>query len=219
MTTTPNKQNREVPRWVWVLVTVVVAALVVGVSVVFSKNRESPAPPSAAPAPTIARAGADGCIAGRNNDAKSLIAGARKQPHTEGGAAATAAGLLRFMFQYPWPSEKELALMMSELSTVDSSEIPATAKFLRQTPGPREARTAGYSIADGRYSIEPSSTENFVVVSIDAAAITDGRLNGESLVKTFTMAWDGQVWKLDGSDDSRADESNLENGVAFVGGC
>lgn len=216
-----DESRRKVPRWAWVLVTVlVVVGLVAGVSVFYASTRkdEAAAPAPSAPSQAVA-GGADGCIAGRDNNAQSLIAGAKKQAHTEEGAAATAAGLLRFMFQYPWPSQKQLEQTMGELSTVESSEISATAKSLRQTPGPREARTAGYSIADGRYRIGPESTSNSVVVSIDAAAITDGQLNGESLVKTFTMEWDGDIWKLDGSDDNGANDSNLDDATAFVGGC
>lgn len=220
MTTTPNRQKRGVPRWVWVLAGLVVAiALVVGVSVVFAKNRATTTTPAPTPSPSAATSGADGCIAGRDNDAKSLIAGARKQGQSDAGAAATAAGLFRFMFQYPWPKAHDLELMMRQLSTVDDAEIASTAEALRETPGPKEARTAGYSIAEGRYVIEPGSTSTSVVVSVSAGAITDGQLNGETLTKTFTMVWQDDVWQLDGSNSNADDGGPADAGVAFVGGC
>ena len=219
---TQSKEKRPVPRWVWILASIVlVVGLVAGVSAFYVSTRKdeatAPAPASQSPA---AVGGADGCIAGRDNDAASLIEGARKQPHTEDGAAATAAGFMRFMLQYPWASEKELASAFSQLSIAETpTEAEKLAKGVRANPGPETARTAGFSFADARYVIEPSSTKDEVQVSIAAQAITDGTVNGSTSATTFTMAWGEDVWTFVGSDEQDNEKSILDNGTAFLGGC
>ncbi|WP_417235510.1 hypothetical protein [Arthrobacter sp.] len=224
MTTTPNRQRRGVPRWVWVLVGLAVAiALVVGVSMVFSKNRANTATPAPTPAPSAssaATAGADGCIAGRDNDAKSLIAGAKEQPQTEAGAAATAAGFMRFTYQYPWPSQSELTSSFSALSIAkDPKDAAEAAQEARSAPGPENARTGGMSFADARYVIEPTSTTEKVQIAIAAQSVADGVLNGNSVAMTLTMNWDDGVWRFADLQDGRSAEEILSQGTAFVGGC
>lgn len=216
--TTPPKR-RKVPRWLWVLLAiVVVVGLVAGVSAFFAGNRDkepvSPAPPPAA------SGGADGCIAGRDNDAESLIAGAKKQPHTDDGAASVAAGQMRYMFKYPWPAEEELTKMIGELWTVTSEqEAREGAQAVRNQTGPKEAATAGVSFADARYLIEPASSADYVEVTLAAQGITDHQLNGKSTSMTFTMTWESNTWKLDEITESRTAEDVLDNGASFVGGC
>lgn len=217
MTTTPNRQRRGVPRWVWVLLCLVLAiALVVGVSMVFSKNRVS----TATPDPTPATSAADGCIAGRDNDAKSLIAGAKKQPQSEAGATATAAGFMRLLMQYPWPSEAELTTAFSDLSMAENKQDAVqVARELRSNPGPKTARTAGSSFADARYLVEAGNTPKQVQVSIAAQGVTDGTLSGSETSMTFTMVWDDGVWKLADFGEGSNKAEILNNGAAFVGGC
>lgn len=221
MSTTPNRQRRGVPRWVWVLAGLVVAiALVVGVSMVFAKNRATTATPDPTPAPSAVASGAYGCIAGRDNDSKSLIAGAKKQPQTEAGAAATAAGLMRFMMRYPWPSERELTSAFSSLSMVENTQEAATvAKQFRENAGPKTARTAGSSFADARYLVEPASSPEKVQLSIAAQAVTDGTLNGNTTTMTFSMAWSDGRWKLSDFGGDASEEEVIANGSSFVGGC
>lgn len=220
--TTRNEARRPIPRWVWVLVAVLlVAGLVAGVSVFYASTRKDEAPaPAPSSAPTAAAGGADGCIAGRDNDAKSLIEGAKKQTHTDEGAAATAAGFMRFMLQYPWASEKDLASVFSQLSTAETAaDAEKLAKGVRSNPGPETARSAGFSFADARYVIDPSSTKDEVQVSIAAQAITDGTVNGSTSATTFTMAWSDDVWTFVDSEEQESEKSILDNGAAFVGGC
>lgn len=217
-----NGSRRKIPRWVWVLVAIlVVAGLVAGVSVFYASTRkdEAAAPAPSAPSQAVA-GGADGCIAGRDNNAESLIAGAKEQAHTDEGAASVAAGQMRYMFKYPWPAEKELTKMIRELWTVKSeAEARDSAQAVRNQAGPKEAATAGVSFADARYSIEPTSTTDRVEVTLAAQGITDHQLNGKSTSMTFSMIWDSGTWKLDDITDSRAAEDVLDNGASFVGGC
>lgn len=222
MTTTPHRQRRGVPRWGWALVAlVVVGALVAGISALFSSNRastEAPSPP--APSLSVATSDADGCIAGRDNDAKNLIAGAHEQPQSEAGAAAVAAGQMRFMFQYPWPEEEELTRMIGELWTVTSSEdAERNAQAIRSQEGPESARTAGASFADARYIVETDSTSERARISVAAQGVTDNQLNGSSTSMTFALVWKDDVWKLDEITTPRTAEDVLANGTAFVGGC
>ncbi|MGP5397673.1 hypothetical protein ACTXMJ_15445 [Arthrobacter rhombi] len=218
---TRSEGRRPIPRWVWVLVAVLlVVGLVAGVSVFYAKSRkdETTAPaPSSAPA---AASGADGCIAGRDNDARSLIEGAKKQAQTDDGAASVAAGQMRYMFKYPWPAEKELTKMIHELWTVTSeSEATDSAQAVRNQAGPKEAATAGVSFADARYIIEPTSTADRVDVTLAAQGITDHQLNGKSTSMTFSMLWQSGIWKLDDITETRTAEDVLDNGSSFVGGC
>ncbi|MGP5220407.1 hypothetical protein [Arthrobacter rhombi] len=199
---------------------VLVAGLVVGVSMFYAKSRkdEATAPaPSSAPA---AASGADGCIAGRDNDAKSLIEGAKKQAHTEDGAAATAAGFMRFTYRYPWASQADMTSAFAALSIAkDPKDAAEAAKTARSAPGPESANTAGMSFADARYVIEPESTPNKVQVTIASQTVTDGTLNGNSVSMTLTMNWDDGVWKFADLVDEPSTEDILSTGTAFVGGC
>lgn len=219
---TRSEARRPIPRWVWVLVAVLlVAGLVAGVSVFYANSRKNettaPAPSSA---PTAAAGGADGCIAGRDNDAKSLIEGAKKQAHTDEGAAATAAGFMRLMMQYPWASEKELTEVFTDLSVADNAdEATKAARALRSTAGPETARTAGSSFADARYVVEPMSEQEGVRVSIAAQALTDGTLNGSSTSMSISMVWTAGSWKVADLGDETNETEILDNGAAFVGGC
>lgn len=216
---TPQK-GRKLPRWAWVLVAVAVAvALVAGVSVLYTNTRkDTPAAPP--PAPSVVASGADGCIAGRANDADSLLEGARKQPHTAEGAAATAAGFFRFSARYPWPSEQELTTVLTEMYVLNPGEdIQAMAKDYRSLAPPKASKTAGFSFADGRYVIEPSSTPDEVRVSLAAQTVTDGTLSGNTLGTTFTMAWKDSIWKVIGSEKTADKQGILDTGAAFVGGC
>lgn len=223
MVTTSHRQRRRVPRWVWALVAlVVVGALVAGVSALFAGNRAStdiPPPSPSAPA-SADTAGADGCIAGRDNSAESLIAGARNQPQTEAGAAGVAAGQMRFLFQYPWPAEEELTEMIGELWMVTSNEeAEKNAQAIRSQNGPESARTAGASFADARYVVETGGTSERVSISVGAHGVTDNQLNGGSTSMTFALVWQDGVWKLDKIAASRSADDVLANGIAFVGGC
>ena len=216
---TPQK-GRKLPRWAWVLVAVAVAvALVAGVSALYTSTRKD-TPAALPPAPPVAASGADGCIAGRANDADSLLEGARKQPHTAEGAAATAAGFLRFTAQYPWPSEQELVSVLTDMYVFNAGEdAQAMAQDYRSLAPPKAAQTAGFSFADGRYVIEPSSTSDEVQVSLAAQTVTDGTLNGSVLATTFTMVWSDGIWKGVGSEKIADEQGILDTGAAFVGGC
>lgn len=219
--TTRTEARRQIPRWVWVLVAIlVVAGLVVGVSVFYASTRKDEAAKPAPPAPSQAVAGgADGCIAGRDNNAQSLIEGAKKQAHTEEGAVGTAAGLVRWIFQYPWPSEQEATEVMTALSTVtDKEEIASSVASLRQFPAPESARTGSLTFAAGKYVVE-SAEADLVKVSVVGQGVADNQLTGSSAVMTLTMKWQGGTWKLDGSDTGRTAEETLGKGVAFAGGC
>lgn len=199
---------------------VVAGALVTGISAFFARDRAATDTPEPTPSASPATAGADGCIAGRNNDAKSLVAGAREQAQTEAGAAAVAAGFLRFTYSYPWPSQEELTTAFSELSLVgETREAEDAAQGVRSNAGPESARTAGLAFADARYLVEPGGPPEEVNVSVAAQAVTDGTLNGEAGTITLTMHWDDGVWKVGDLREASGSSEVLNTGTAFVGGC
>lgn len=213
------KKGWKLPRWAMILLAVaIVAVLIAGISAIYTSTRKDEvAAPT--PAPPVAAGGADGCIAGNINDAPSLLDGAHQQPHTSQGAAATAAGFLRFTAQYPWPSEQQLTTVISDMYDLapeeDANEI---AKSYRSNAAPDNVQTAGFSVADGRYVIEPASTQDEVQVSIASQVIIDSKERGVSAT-TFTMAWSEGIWKFADSEDIDDEQRILDNGVAFVGGC
>lgn len=213
------KKGRKLPRWAMILLAVaIVAALVAGISAIYTSTRKdevvAPTPPP------MAAGGADGCIAGNINDAPSLLDGARQQPHTSQGAAATAAGFLRFAAQYPWPSEQQLTAVLSEMYVLAPGEnANDLAKDTLDVSAPESIQTGGFSVADGRYVIESASTQDEVHVSVAAQVVTDGTLSGGTLARSYTMAWNEGVWKLIGFEDIDDEQRILDNGVAFVGGC
>lgn len=212
------KKGWKLPRWAVILLAVaLVAVLIAGISAIYTSTRKdevvAPTPPP------MAAGGADGCIAGNINDAPSLLDGARQQPRTPQGAAATAAGFLRFALQYPWPSEQQLTAVISDMYVLAPGEdAQAMAKDALSTSAPENAQTAGFSVADGRYVIEPASTQDEVQVSIASQVIVDGRERGVSAT-TFTMAWGDGIWKFVDSEEITDEQRILDNGVAFVGGC
>nr|WP_176705556.1 hypothetical protein [Arthrobacter sp.]AXV46685.1 hypothetical protein pA58H3_p71 [Arthrobacter sp.] len=213
------KKGWKLPRWAMILLAVaIVAVLIAGISAIYTSTRKdqvaAPTPP-----PPIAAGGADGCIAGNINDAPSLLDGAHQQPHTSQGAAATAAGFLRFTAQYPSPSEQQLTTVISGMYDLAPGEdAQALAKDALSTSAPKNAQTAGFSVADGRYVIEPASTQDEVQVSIASQVIIDGKERGVSAT-TFTMAWSDGIWKFVDSQEITDEQRILDNGVAFVGGC
>lgn len=213
------KKGRKLPRWALILLAVaVVAGLVAGISALYTSTRKD-AVAAPTPAPPAAASGADGCIAGNINDADSLLDGARQQPHTAQGAAASAAGFLRFVAQFPSPSEQQLADVISGMYVMAPGEdATKIAKSYRSTSRPENAQTAGFSVADGRYVIEPASTQDEVQVSIASQIIVDGRARGVSAT-TYTMAWADGIWKFVDFEDIADEQPILDNGVAFVGGC
>lgn len=216
---TPQK-GQGFPRWAWIaVVIVVVVGLIAGISVLYTSTRkDTPVAPTTAP--PVAASGADGCIAGRANDATSLLEGASKQPHTAEGAAATAAGFLRFTVQYPWPSEQELTTVLNEMYVLPSGEnAQELAREARTLPPPKNSQTASYSFADGRYVIEPSSTPDEVKVSLAAQVVGDGRLSGGTFATTYTMVWSEGIWKGVASEEISDAQQILDTGTAFVGGC
>lgn len=213
------KKGKKLPRWVLILLAVaVVAGLVAGISALYTSTRKD-AVATPPPAPPATAVGADGCIAGNINDAASLLDGARQQPHTPQGAAATAAGFLRFTAQFPSPSEQQLTTVISDMyDLAPGEEASALAKDVFSTSAPENVQTAGFSVADGRYMIEPASTQDKVQVSIASQVIVDGRSRGVSAT-TYTMARGDGIWKFVDSEDIDDEQRILDNGVAFVGGC
>lgn len=213
------KKGWKLPRWAMILLAVaIVAALVAGISALYTSTRKdevaAPTPP-----PLAAAGGADGCIAGNINDAPSLLDGARQQPHTSQGAAATAAGFTRFAAQYPSPSEQQLTAVISDMYDLAPGEdAQELAKSYRSISAPDNVQTGGFSVADGRYVIEPTSTQDKVQVSIASQVIVDGRARGVSAT-TYTMAWSDGIWKFADSEEIEDEQRILDNGVAFIGGC
>lgn len=216
---TPQK-GRGFPRWAWILVAVVVVVgLIAGVSMLYTSTRkDTPVTPTTAP--PVAASGADGCIAGRANDADSLLEGARKQPHTAEGAAATAAGFLRFAAQYPWPTEQELTAVLTDIYVLAPGEdAQDLAKDALSTSPLKNAQTAGFSLANGRYVIEPSSSHDEVQVSVAAHVVNDGTLSGVTSATTYTLVWSDGIWKVADFKDIDDEQTILDAGAAFIGGC
>nr|WP_176704887.1 hypothetical protein [Arthrobacter sp.]AXV46272.1 hypothetical protein pA2H2_p41 [Arthrobacter sp.] len=213
------KKGKKLPRWALILLAVaIVAGLVAGISALYTSTRKD-AVVAPTPAPPAPAGGADGCIAGNINDAASLLDGARQQPHTPQGAAATAAGFLRFTAQYPSPSEQQLITVISDMyDLAPGEEASALAKDVLSASAPDNVQTAGFSVADGRYVIESASTQDKVQVSIASQVIVDGRARGVSAT-TYTMARGDGIWKFVDSEDIDDEQRILDNGVAFVGGC
>ncbi len=214
----PSKSGMKWPRWAWIaLALAVVAGLVFGASAIYSNTRKEAAAPITAPPAAVG--GTDGCIAGRENDAATLVDGARQQPHTSEGAAATAAGFLRFAGQYPWSSEQELVTVLSNMYDLAPGEnYQEIATSYHSISAPETARTVGLSVADGRYVIEPTSTQDKVQVSIASQVIIDGRAQGV-LATRLTMAWGEGIWKIVDSEKIADAQGILDTGAAFVGGC
>jgi hypothetical protein len=213
--------------WPWILVALLVVSAIIAALTVTVWNREG-TQPSASPTPTAKMgttpdAEPTGCLGGTKRDAAMVLAAQQAAPHTSNGAIEVAAAFVRWLNQYPYPSETDIAAIeaagiASDAPTKDLVEFFASSPNL--SGGLVDDGTDYYlSTLPGVYHLEASAPDD-VTASIGTALAIDGELSPTLKGSiTVTMKWEGDSWKFVSSEGTRSTEELYSIGQPFSGGC
>jgi hypothetical protein len=232
---TAHPPRRKLP---WILGgALVVVVLIFGLTYYFGSrtgvhsNPAETVPPASSAAPTepASTSAADpaptGCLGGEIRDAAMVLAAQKAAPHTSNGAVEVAAALVRWAYQYPYPSASD-ADQVSE--AIVSSQAPANfrdlAAFYASNPnvsGGLVPDGVNYSMSTvpGVWHLESYSGDS-AEVSIGTGLIEDGALSTTLRASaTVALTWEDGMWKSGGLGATRTTEELYSIGAAFTGGC
>lgn len=217
-------------KWPWIVggAALVGAALVAALStgqldfVPAENPGAAPAPSSSAnhddPAPT-------GCLGGTAKDAAMVLAAQKAAPHSSNGAAEVAAALVRWAYQYPYPSEADSdAVSETLIASSAPSTFPAFSEFFASGPnvsGGLVDDGVPYSVSTvpGVWNLE-SYSESTAKVTIGGGLVEEGALSPTLKVSaTVTLDWEAGGWKLVGIQGTRTTESLYSVGTPMTAGC
>jgi hypothetical protein len=213
--------RRGFPRWAWVVAgLLLVLALVGGVSAWYQGNPRTGEPAAYTPAPTAdAVAIPNGCLAGALNDAAGLLQAQKDAPHSQAGAVAFGAAVLRWTAQYPRSSARDAATVAQSIlakgATGTIADLAANSAAPKSYPG---VTSASLNLADGRYVVE-EGTPDMVRVTVGGAEIVNGKSTDRKFGSTLTMVWESGVWKVRSDGTGRSLDELFAEGSAFSGGC
>ncbi len=229
----PAPMNRPgLPRWGWVLVIGLVAALVVAVATAITASRNTaettiilpPAAstPGASPSssasgtPSAASKMADGCLGGREQLDRSVLLAQAEAPLDELGAAAFTATLVRWAMNGPPPPFQKITAkkILTEDATSAARNFLSSSKDLEGSGGV-------ISFARGKYYIEiidsGSATVSFLATSnLTLNGIPQGEvyLAGAIQLESINGTWHFQNFS---TPRSTSDMRNI--GIDYAGGC
>jgi len=212
-------------------VVVLIAGALIAVMALNSPPQPVPTtttPPSATPTPSGNSDGTDydtaiGCLGGSSRGADAVITAQSLAGHNEAGAIEVASALVRFIYQFPYPSESD-AQEVSEAAMAKEADPRDLVKFFAEEPNLSGGVVTddvpyGMSTLEGVYYVDESADDS-VEVSIGTRYVVDGALSSTlrgSL--TMRMVWEGDVWKLDGGSGKRSTDELFGLGQPFSGGC
>jgi hypothetical protein len=221
-------------QWPWILAAaVVVVALIVGVTVFYNSRTDgriiATTAPTSSTAPTATAGGADaaptGCLGGEARDAAMIMAAQKAAPHTSNGAVEVAAALVRWSYQFPYPSPEDADQVGA---AVVSSKAPESFRDLRAFYA-TNPNVSGGMVADGiEYSLSTvpgvwhleSYSGDEAEVSIGTGLIVDGVLSTTLRISTtVTLSWEDGAWKAEGLGATRTTEDMYAIGTQFTEGC
>lgn len=223
---TPKRPRR---RWPLILIAVVVAALI-GYTIYALAQRNDDgtegtptSSPTASTAAPIAKV--TGCLGGPSRDADMVLAAQAAAPNSVEGAAEMAAAMVRWSYQYPYPSDAD-AGTVSEAAV--SAEAPASfrdlASFFAKDPNLSggivpDATQYRLSTVGGVWHVE-SSEEGKASITIGAAFVVKDELSSELRASvTVGLVWEDGAWHVTQLSGERTTEELFQIGTLFAGGC
>jgi len=213
--------------WPWILVALLVVSAIIAALTVTVWNRQD-AQPSASPTPTATEsttpdAEPTGCLGGTTRDAAMVLAAQEAAPHSSNGAIEVATAFVRWLNQYPYPNETDIAAIEAD-GIASNAPTKDLASFFAGGPnlsGGLVADNTDYylSTLPGVYHLEASAPDD-VTASIGTALAIDGELSPTLKGSiTVTMKWEGGSWKFVSSEGTRSTEELYSIGQPFSGGC
>jgi hypothetical protein len=181
-----------------------------------SSGSASPSSEPADPLPT-------GCLGGPNRDASMVIAAMDAAPQSSNGATEVAAAFVRWLNQYPYPSEADARELQSKSISTDAPTTDLVGFFAAEPnlSGGLVPDGAPYylSTVAGVFHIESVSAER-AEISIGTSLVEDGALS-PSLKGSITvsLSWEDGGWKFVSSEGTRTTEELYSIGRPFSEGC
>jgi len=235
-------------RWPLVIgAAVVVIAVGGGIAYTSTRQEVAPAaaPTSAAPTSTpttTATAPSDGgtsgagdgnagapptgCLGGQDRDAAMVLAAQTAAPHSAYGAVEAATAFYRFLWQYPYPSSRDIASVSSSViaSTASKSWKDIAGSYAAAGNNPTQGTiTAGVSFhvstTNGLWRVSEDSTSDRVTVEVAVGYVVDGALSSTKVAGIgLVMVWENNAWHVESG--TVIDQAKLAaGGNRFTAGC
>lgn len=240
----PPRNELPPRRWPWWVAGVAVM-LVITLLTVWLLTRPSDDDPQVAPTETISTpppsptdsTGVDstedapsedppptGCLGGVGLDAAMFLQAQEEAPHSANGAVEVMTAMVRWMRQYPYPSEDDIETMQRQ-AVSSTSDVDLTEAFSDNPQIAEDAVPAGepvniYTVGGAWYL--DSYTEERAVVTIGYRWLTDSRVAGEyGASTTFVMVWEDGAWRVQSAQQPEYSPNEIVNevGTPFTGGC
>lgn len=215
-------------KWPWIVTGAAIAALVVAGGIWYAANLPDKAPiligtPSpVTPPPSSDDVQPTGCMGGDIRDAAMVLAAQKAAPHTSNGAVEFAAAFVRWMGQFPVPTQEEAGTIQSAVVAPDSEyDLPA---FLAKNPNVSGSlvpdETPFYvSTVPGVWNLE-SYSDDSARVSIGTGIVINGELHPTfRLSSTYTLEWGNAGWMVLEANQPRPTEELFPLGSGFTEGC
>jgi hypothetical protein len=214
-------------KWPWIVIGILVAVLIAYALYAVATNKPSAEPtpePTTSDSPPV-EAAPTGCLGGDGLDAATLLAAQDNSAHSTSGAVEVAAALMRWAYQYPYPSAEDA---QAASDSVISSEAPDSFRnlvgFFAGEPnlsGGLVADNTDYRLSTltGVWYVD-SEEPNEVTTSIGSAFVVDGQLSSTLKASTtVTLRWEDGAWRADQLAGTHTTEELFEIGTPFTGGC
>lgn len=216
-------------KWPLIVIGVILAALIAYAIYALATNGPQPAPTSSptpnASSSTAPEADPTGCLVGGGLDADTLLETQRSASHTTSGAVELAAALMRWAYQYPYPSPGDAAAISDSIISEDAPEsfrdLPSFFAANPNLSGGIVADGTGYrlSTVPGVWYLE-SAEDDEVTVSVGAGFVIDNQLSSSLKASTtVTLHWERDAWRADQLAGTRTTEELFQIGTPFTGGC
>lgn len=214
-------------KWPWIVGGVVgVAALIVAGVWFGASTSNAPTEPTAAPNTPNAGTPLDveptGCLGGDARDAAMVLAAQKAAPHTSNGAVEFATAYVRWLTRYPVASPEE-AETIQTAAVVDGAtyDLVGSLKAKPNLSGALVPNEEAFyvSTVPGVWNLESYGGET-AEVSVGVGVVINGELHPQFRISTMlSLAWDGDVWRVDHANQARATEDLFSVGTGYTGGC
>lgn len=221
---TPAKPRRRI--WPWIVLAAIAVIIAIAVTNTLQQAGVTPtAAPTATSAPTSTAPDVQpiGCLGGEARDSAMVLRAQAEASHSTNGAIEVATAFVRWLNQYPYPSDQDIA-------AVEDAAVSATAPtqdvagFFASKPNlsgglVQDEQTYYLSTIGGVYHLESGAPDS-VVASIGTSLVIDGELSPTLKGSiTVSMVWEDDRWKFVSSEGMRTTEDLFAIGREFTEGC